>query len=119
MLPRSSVIRIILQRAKPNSSHLFFAAGGSISAILRRQSASESCGPDTNVPLTLVEYQPETTPSRSDSSVLTWRETLHGALSVEEPGDEAFNYSRRTSRVLQLSSESRAKSASTAATRSR
>jgi hypothetical protein len=50
---------------------------------------------------------------------VAWRETLHGALSVEEPGDEAFNYSRRTSRVLQLSSESRAKSASTAATRSR
>src|SRR5258708_27960583 len=50
-----------------------FAGGGLISAILRRQSASESCGPETNVPLTLVEYQPDTTPSRSDSSVLTWR----------------------------------------------
>jgi hypothetical protein len=48
-----------------------FAGGGLISAILRRQSASESCGPETNVPLTLVLYQPETTPSRSDSSVLT------------------------------------------------
>lgn len=49
----------------------FFAGGGLISAILRRQSASESCGPDTNVPLTFVLYQPDTTPSRSDSSVLT------------------------------------------------
>src|SRR6201995_6127042 len=49
------------------------AGGGSISAILRRQSASEACGPETNVPLTFVLYQPEATPSRSDSSVLTWR----------------------------------------------
>jgi hypothetical protein len=48
-----------------------FAGGGLISAILRRQSASESCGPETNVPLTLVLYQPDMTPSRSDSSVLT------------------------------------------------
>jgi hypothetical protein len=48
-----------------------FAGGGLISAILRRQSASVSCGPETNVPLTLVLYQPDTTPSRSDSSVLT------------------------------------------------
>src|SRR5437660_4827466 len=47
--------------------------GGLISAIFRRQSASESCGPETNVPLTFVLYQPDTTPSRSDSSVLTWR----------------------------------------------
>ena len=44
-----------------------------ISAIRCRQSASESCGPETNVPLTFVEYQPDTTPSRSASSVLTWR----------------------------------------------
>ena len=51
----------------------FFTGCGSISAILVRQSASESCGPETNVPLTLVEYQPDTTPRRSDSSVLTWR----------------------------------------------
>src|SRR5258707_15658649 len=50
-----------------------FAGGGLISAILRRQSASVSCGPETNVPLTFVLYQPDTTPSRSDSSVLTWR----------------------------------------------
>ena len=48
-----------------------FAGTGSISAILRRQSASESWGPETKVPLTLVEYQPDTTPRRSDSSVLT------------------------------------------------
>ena len=45
--------------------------GGLISAILRRQSASEACGPETKVPLTLVEYQPDTTPRRSDSSVFT------------------------------------------------
>src|ERR1700726_2220422 len=50
-----------------------FAGGGLISAILRRQSASESCGPETNVPLTLVLYQPDTTPSQSASSVLTCR----------------------------------------------
>jgi hypothetical protein len=50
-----------------------FAGGGSISAILRRQSASVSCGPDTNVPLTFVLYYPDSTPSRSDSSILTWR----------------------------------------------
>jgi hypothetical protein len=48
-----------------------FAGGGFSSAILRRQSASESWGPETNVPLTFVLYQPDTTPSRSDSSVLT------------------------------------------------
>lgn len=50
-----------------------FAGGGLISAILRRQSASESWGPETNVPLTFVLYQPDTTPSQSASSVLTWR----------------------------------------------
>src|SRR5258708_20366363 len=50
-----------------------FAGGGLSSAIVRRQSASLSCGPETNVPLTFVLYQPDTTPSRSDSSVLTWR----------------------------------------------
>jgi hypothetical protein len=51
----------------------FLGGGGLISAILRRQSASESCGPETNVPLTFVLYQPETTPSLVASSVLTWR----------------------------------------------
>src|SRR5438034_9389318 len=52
-----------------------------------RQSASESCGPETNVPLTFVEYQPDTTPSRSDSSVLTWRGERFciSRLSVERP----------------------------------
>src|SRR5258708_11985805 len=50
-----------------------FAGGGLISAILRRQSASVSCGPETNVPLTFLLYQPDTTPSRSDSSLFTWR----------------------------------------------
>jgi hypothetical protein len=34
-------------------SHLFLGDGSS-SAISRRQSASESCGPETNVPLTFV-----------------------------------------------------------------
>jgi len=43
-----------------------------ISAILRKHSASEECGPETKVPLTLVEYQPDSTPRRSDSSSLTW-----------------------------------------------
>jgi hypothetical protein len=58
----------------PSSPYLFvFAVGGLISAILRRQSASEWCGPETNVPLTFVLYRPDTTPSRSASSVLTWR----------------------------------------------
>src|SRR6185295_13806111 len=56
-----------------SSYPLFFAAGGLISAILRKQSASEECGPETKVPLTLVEYQPDSTPRRSDSSVMTWR----------------------------------------------
>ena len=53
-------------------SYFFFLGGGGlISAILRRQSASVSCGPVTNVPLTFVEYQPDVTPRRIDSSVLT------------------------------------------------
>jgi len=50
-----------------------FRNHGLSSAILRRQSASVSCGPETNVPLTLVLYHPDSTPRRSDSSVLTWR----------------------------------------------
>src|SRR5580692_701196 len=58
-------------RYETGAARLIFAGGGSISKILRRQSASELCGPETNVPLTFVEYQPETTPRRSDSSVLT------------------------------------------------
>ena len=52
---------------------LFTTGGGFISAILRRQSASEECGPETKVPLTMVEYQPDSTPRRSDSSVKTCR----------------------------------------------
>jgi len=51
----------------------FLTGDGLISAILRRHSASESCGPETKVPLTLVEYQPDMTPRRSDSSVFTCR----------------------------------------------
>jgi len=72
--PLTSVIggAFLRDENESGSSYLFFlAGGGSISAILRRQSASDSCGPDTKVPLTLVEYQPETTPRRKDSSVLT------------------------------------------------
>src|SRR5690348_9939186 len=44
---------------------------GSISAILRMQSAAVLCGPDTNVPLTLITYQPDSTPRRRASSALT------------------------------------------------
>src|SRR5665213_2224731 len=52
----------------------FFLAGGGLSSrIFDRQSSCVVWGPVTKVPLTLVEYQPETTPRRSDSSVLTWR----------------------------------------------
>jgi hypothetical protein len=56
--------------------------GGLISAILRRQSASEECGPETNVPLTFVLYQPEVTPSRSASSDLTWRGVRNCMIST-------------------------------------
>src|ERR1700719_2401220 len=58
-------------RYEAAAARLTFTGGGSISAILRRQSASELWGPETNVPLTFLEYQPGMTPSRSDSSVLT------------------------------------------------
>jgi len=44
-----------------------------ISAILRRQADSESCGPETNVPLTFVLYHPDCTPRRCASSILTCR----------------------------------------------
>jgi hypothetical protein len=105
-----------------------FAGGGLISAILRRQSASESCGPETNVPLTFVLYQPDTTPSRSDSSVLTWRGERFCMNCIEvyfQVGAEFFSNAGCGFRLFgeqpfaQLSSESRAKSANTAATRSR
>jgi hypothetical protein len=75
----------------------FLAGGGLISAILRRQSASESCGPETNVPLTFVLYQPETTPSRSDSSVLTWRGER---FCMHEAFGSAFDLDRRGLRVI-------------------
>src|SRR5712672_1376346 len=88
-----------------------FSGGGLISAILRRQSASESCGPETNVPLTLVEYQPDTTPSRTDSSVLTWRgeRFCMGFFHVERSilhrtKGEVFSCPERATRVVQLSS---------------
>jgi hypothetical protein len=77
MQPRSGVIcfsaarRAAFAQGLLSGTHLFFDGGGSISAILRRQSASEACGPETNVPLTFVLYQPDTIPSRSDSSDLT------------------------------------------------
>ena len=100
--------------------------GGLISAILRRQSASESCGPETNVPLTLVLYQPDTTPSRSDSSVLTWRGERFCMVCVLSGGRSIVHRARRKNfRLLgeqpfaQPSLESRSKSASTALTRSR
>ena len=59
----------------PNFLHFGFRPSflGSISAILRMQLASVSCGPDTNVPLTLIAYQPDSTPRRSASSALTCR----------------------------------------------
>src|SRR5580704_7313693 len=57
----------------PAAQNLFLAGGGLSSRILERQSSWVVCGPVTKVPLTLVEYQPDTTPRRSDSSVLTWR----------------------------------------------
>src|SRR5258708_18033354 len=53
--------------------NFFLAGAGLSSAIFARQSCSVECGPVTKVPLTLVLYQPDTTPRRSDSSVLTWR----------------------------------------------
>ena len=57
-----------------------FAGGGSISKILLRQSASVSCGPDTNVPLTFVLYQPDTTPKpeRLFGLDVARRKILHG-----------------------------------------
>src|ERR1700731_1817257 len=54
-------------------TNFFLAGGGLSSAIFERQSSCVVCGPVTKVPLTLVLYQPDTTPRRSDSSVLTWR----------------------------------------------
>lgn len=73
--PTSPVrLRVLPGRRLQRSGHFRLAAGGGlISAILRRQSASDSWGPDINVPLTLVEYHPDTTPSRTDSSNLTCR----------------------------------------------
>jgi hypothetical protein len=67
-VPRSSAISL-----SPYLRRAILAGGGSISAILLRQSASEAWGPETKVPLILVEYQPDTTPRRSDSSVPTFR----------------------------------------------
>jgi hypothetical protein len=107
------------------AAHRFFlASGGSISAILRRQSASESWGPETKVPLTLVEYQPDTTPRRSDSSFLMCRgerfcigcfrlgrSTVHRTRGMRCVGG--------SSQPRQPSPASRVRSASTAATRSR
>src|ERR1700692_1419458 len=102
-----------------------FGGGGSISAILRRQSASETCGPETKVPLTLVLYQPDSTPSQSDSSVLTWRgDRFCMRCSFGSARDFASNAGGGMrllgeQPLVQLSPESRVKSANTAATRSR
>src|SRR3982074_639432 len=61
--------------AKPNQTpgrqNFFLAGAGLSSAILDRQSSCVVWGPGTKVPLPLVLYHPETTPRRSDSSVLT------------------------------------------------
>jgi hypothetical protein len=56
-----------------------FAGGGLISAILRRQSASVSCGPETNVPLTFgaVPARYDTEPQRLFGFDVTRREILH------------------------------------------
>jgi len=55
----------------PGRQNFFLAGGGLSSRIFDKQSSCVVCGPVTKVPLTLVEYQPDTTPRRSDSSVLT------------------------------------------------
>src|ERR1700742_4514326 len=98
-----------------DSYTLRLAGGGLSSRIFPRQSASVACGPVTKVPLTLVLYQPDSTPRRSDSSVLTWRgdRFCMGCFllcEISVAGNIIF---------VQFSSESRAKSASTAVTRSR
>jgi len=55
-----------------------------ISAILRKHSASEECGPETKVPLTLVEFTNRTLPETKRFFFLdvTRREILHLMLSV-------------------------------------
>ena len=55
-----------------------------ISAILRKHSASEECGPETKVPLTLVEDPAGLYPETKQFFFLdvTRREILHLMLSV-------------------------------------
>jgi hypothetical protein len=53
--------------------HFAFLTGPLSSPILRTQSASVACGPVTNVPLTFVPYQPDSTPRRVASGVPTCR----------------------------------------------
>src|SRR6202035_1074321 len=65
----SSIERVVC----PGFQNFFLAGGGLSSAIFDRQSSCVAWGAVTKVPLTLVLYQPDTTPRRSDSSVLTWR----------------------------------------------
>jgi hypothetical protein len=57
----------------------------------------------------LVEYQPDTTPRRSDSSVLTWRGERFcigcfqlGVRSCIERRAKVFGVGGRTTRVVQL-----------------
>jgi len=100
----------------------FFRTGfGSISAILRRQSDSVSCGPETKVPLTLVEYQPDSTPRRSASSVLTCRGERFciGLLSVGRSRSRRTADGLQVFRLVQLSPQSLVRSAMAALTRSR
>jgi hypothetical protein len=66
-----------LSRVSAAPYDLRFATGGGggfSSAILSKASAWVAWGPVTNVPLILVVYHPETTPSRSASSGLTCRD---------------------------------------------
>jgi hypothetical protein len=100
-----------------------FEGRGFIWAILRMQSASEACGPETKVPLIFVEYHPAGTPRRRASSVWTWRGArffigcfLFWPWILGRTQDEGSDLAAR---AAQLSPESRAKSASTAATKSR
>lgn len=58
---------VLLWKPPSSLAGFIFAAlarSGSISAILRRQSASVSHGLETKVPLTCVLYHPDPTPSR-------------------------------------------------------
>jgi len=84
VLPRSSVIWLTLQRAAQDSCKQsscwhssFFRQRGSISAILRRQSASEACAPErTFRSLCAVPARNDTEPERLFCFDVTRREIL-------------------------------------------